>query len=829
MEEQSGRQRITDLRTLQQRIADAEQSLAAAREQLVALEHHNGAERTTTLRQELVVAKRQLATKEQQLSARADELRQFAQDRAQLLRWIGQLDRGVAHVLQSKQWRLGHALASLYRKIRFRSPLPLPHEHWAEIMEELETWRNAREYNVTRAHPRPQAPTSSRESQGSRETVLAEAVAKAEAVSRTEDWPQVVECWQTVLDDCRNNEGLAARARLHIHMARRLSDPNACKDQIAAYVTAHASHKAHPSADKKIVVYTAIAGGFDALKLPEKPDPRFDHVLFTDTPMPETGVYQVRPLTYLHADPVRSARFVKTHPHMLLAGYDVAVWIDANLIILGELAPFVEEFLTAGKAVGAVPHPLRTSIYEEVEACLQLKADDAHTMREQMAHYRQHGFDCDDLIESNVMMFNLRDERLRPFLDTWWKEIDRFSRRDQLSLNYALTQANLEWHPLLPHPLSARTHPAFALVVHDRGAGLAQKLLGALRFPTVDPYAGPSYADVREQRIAAQRHRRIDIVVCAHNALEDVKACLESIRRARSSGRQRLILIDDGSDEAAARYLEEFATNNADWVEWHRNPQARGYTKAANQGLAASRGELVILLNSDTIVADGWAEKMADAVFSTPGAGIVGPLSNAASYQSIPDHRSTKDQTAINALPAGLTVADMNRYCEQWTAAHVLPRVPLIHGFCFGLTREVMDKIGDFDERHFPKGYGEENDYCCRAVDAGFGLVVATHTYVFHAKSKSYTSGERVELIKAGAEALRQLHGRPRIERAVRSMEHNPLLIKFRQLAFTLMTGTPGLMWQRTLHGLMPRAGIRSVWRTWRGRSLPETRPTKLE
>lgn len=53
----------------------------------------------------------------------------------------------------------------------------------------------------------------------------------------------------------------------------------------------------------------------------------------------------------------------------------------------------------------------------------------------------------------------------------------------------------------------------------------------------------------------------------------------------------------------------------------------------------------------------------------------------------------------------------------------------LVHGFCFGLIREVMNRVGLFYEDSFPNGYGEENDYCFRAADAGFSLVIATHTY----------------------------------------------------------------------------------------------------
>ena len=367
----------------------------------------------------------------------------------------------------------------------------------------------------------------------------------------------------------------------------------------------------------------------------------------------------------------------------------------------------------------------------------------------------------------------------------------RLSEYADTSMNKAISQAEtgIEWHRLTEHPNSILNHPMFARVHHDAADGQANELIKAIQLSFIDPYAGPSYADVRDQRITAQKHRRVDIVVCVYNALEDVKRCLDSVRRARNSESQRLIIIDDGSDRPTAKYLEKFA-GNAAWIELHRNDHATGYTKAANKGLEASIGELVILLNSDTIVTDGWAEKMADAVFSTPGAGIVGPISSAASHQSIPEHRSSKDQTAVNDLPRGLTAEDLNRYCEQWTSAHVLPRVPLVHGFCFGVTREVIDRIGVFDEDSFPKGYGEENDYCLRAADAGFGLVVATHTYIFHAKSKSYAGPERVALAKAGSDTLKRLHGRARIQRAVRSMEENPIFVNLRRRAQSLTEST---------------------------------------
>jgi GT2 family glycosyltransferase/glycosyltransferase involved in cell wall biosynthesis len=614
---------------------------------------------------------------------------------------------------------------------------------------------------------------------------LNQAVLEAQAASRATNWPEALRIWESVLQRYGGDDGVAARARLNISVARRLRDLDAYRNQVMEYTLARAKRISLSPDHPRIVVYTAISGAYDSMKLPAMLDARFDYLLFTDTPTPSTGVWQVRPITYHHEDITRTARFVKTHPHMLLADYDVAIWIDANIMILGDISPLVDRFLNSGDAVGAIPHPLRRTVHEELEACIRLKKDDPETMQEQIGRYRSMGFDHDDLIESSLMIFNIRDDRLKPFLDTWWREIDRYSKRDQLSLNFALREAGLDWVPLMAYPNSVRNHPLLAYVAHDDGTGPARLLLDGLHPPVIDPYAGPAYADVRKERLDAHGHRRIDIVVCVHNALDDVKVCLDSIRRARTSEQQRLIIIDDGSDASTARYLRAFA-DQSPWVDVYRNDQARGYTSAANRGLALSTAELVILLNSDTVVTDAWADKLADAVFSTSGAGIVGPMSNAASHQSIPEHHGTTYQTAINELPPGLTAEDVNRHCEEWTTIDVLPRVPLVHGFCLGITREAIESVGIFDERHFPKGYGEENDYCFRATDAGFGLVIATHTYVFHAKSRSYIESKRVRLMRQGAEALRTLHGSKRVDRAVRSMQGNSLLQHMRDQARSL-------------------------------------------
>lgn len=535
---------------------------------------------------------------------------------------------------------------------------------------------------------------------------------------------------------------------------------------------------------KRIAIYTAIIGDYDQVHVPEVLLPGVDYVIFADQSMTVPAGFSVRAPEYHAANPVRTARYVKLHPHHLLGDYDYAVWIDANILVLGDITDIIADHIASQSAVGAVPHPERRSVYQEAAACLHYAKDDADAIREQVRRYDRLDFDCDDLIESNFMMFDLRSPAIESFLASWWSEIDGHSRRDQLSFNFAMRTNRLGWRPLIEAPHSTRSHPKFVVLPHgDETQALSTAVLeehGARPVAPSPPVDASAAA--RRARMLAAPHQSIDIVICVKDALEDVRRCLESVFGAKARAHHRIVLVDDGSAHDTRTYLEEVAAGRTNIV-LERNGEALGYTRAANQGLARSSADCVILLNSDTIVTDWWAEKLAEALFGTPGAGLVGPLSNAASFQSIPSLERSGGQTAINPLPPGTTPEDMNLLCETWAEGRHFPRVPLVHGFCFGIARQLIDRIGYFDDLHFPKGYGEENDYCFRATDAGFDGVVATDTFVFHAKTRSYTPADRRKLVATGSATLRELFGAARIRRATASMASNPVLNHMRDCA----------------------------------------------
>lgn len=305
------------------------------------------------------------------------------------------------------------------------------------------------------------------------------------------------------------------------------------------------------------------------------------------------------------------------------------------------------------------------------------------------------------------------------------------------------------------------------------------------RAPSIGSTPSDRWSDNRDLLLEAQRHRTVDVVIPVHDALEAVSTCLRSVDEHRDAGRHRIIIVDDGSSPPTAGWLDSFAAAHENCV-LVRHGDALGFSAAVNAGLRASNAEMVVVLNSDTEVVGDWIVKLADWLFRPRGVGIVGPLSNAASHQSLPrvapnEAERAAGQTVFNDLPVGLSLDAVNHRLEHHANRRPL-RTSMVHGFCFALRREVVEQVGLLDEVNFPRGYGEEFDYCFRIANAGWSAVIATNTYVWHAKTQSYSADERARLGPVGIATVERLHGAGRKAMASRILSRSPELERLRQL-----------------------------------------------
>jgi hypothetical protein len=196
----------------------------------------------------------------------------------------------------------------------------------------------------------------------------------------------------------------------------------------------------------------------------------------------------------------------------------------------------------------------------------------------------------------------------------------------------------------------------------------------------------------------------VEVIVCVHNAVDETLECLKSLCRA-SSVPHSVCVVDDASSIVAHNRISEFMRDKP-WMRFIRNAENLGYTKSANRGIFASEADWVILLNSDTIVTKGWIEGLLECAVSHPNTACVGPVSNAATYQSVPEVHDANGKWCVNDLPPNMSLEDLNAFLRA-NSQKAFPSVPLLNGFCTLIKRDVFVELGGFNEAAFPSGYGE--------------------------------------------------------------------------------------------------------------------------
>jgi GT2 family glycosyltransferase/tetratricopeptide (TPR) repeat protein len=218
------------------------------------------------------------------------------------------------------------------------------------------------------------------------------------------------------------------------------------------------------------------------------------------------------------------------------------------------------------------------------------------------------------------------------------------------------------------------------------------------------------------------------IIILCCNELEYTRRCLESVLR-HSRPPFELILVDNGSTDGTPEYLEAVRGRAGPArVEVIHNEKNVGFPAGCNQGLARAGGRYVVFLNNDTVVTDGWLYGVIRwALQDWPRVGMVGAVTNA----SRPPQQIPVDYTSLDGLEA---FAARRR---QDFAGQAL-RVQRLTGFCLLARREVLDRIGGFDEQ-FGVGFFDDDDLSVRALKAGFLLLAALDVFVHHFGSRTFT------------------------------------------------------------------------------------------
>ncbi len=221
------------------------------------------------------------------------------------------------------------------------------------------------------------------------------------------------------------------------------------------------------------------------------------------------------------------------------------------------------------------------------------------------------------------------------------------------------------------------------------------------------------------------------IIVPIFQAVDDLDRCLTSLERNLPAG-TRVHLADDASPDArVVALVERFAAGSKLTVTSVRRETNLGFVGNVNRAFLETAPHDVILFNSDAWATPGWIQAIANCAGSDPRIATVTPWSNNAEICSWPDFcRATP---VPDEAEAGRIAATM-RHVQSRT----YPDLPTGVGFCLYIRRAALDRLGDFDQATFGRGYGEENDFCQRAAGHGWRNVLCDDAYVVHRGGASF-------------------------------------------------------------------------------------------
>jgi hypothetical protein len=201
-----------------------------------------------------------------------------------------------------------------------------------------------------------------------------------------------------------------------------------------------------PAPTGSIAIYTAISGRYDRLRAqPASATRGVDLVAFLDRPRRLRG-WQARALHQGFADPNRNAKIHKILSHVYFPDKLYTLWIDGSVTI--EFSFPVHQLISRYLGdcdLALFQHYRRTCLYQEAQHCIHTRADDPNIIRRQAQAYTRQGYPANAGLSECSVLLRRHTEAIKAFNEAWWNEIQRGSRRDQVSFAFVARRCGLTW------------------------------------------------------------------------------------------------------------------------------------------------------------------------------------------------------------------------------------------------------------------------------------------------------------------------------------------------------------------------------------------------
>jgi GT2 family glycosyltransferase len=255
----------------------------------------------------------------------------------------------------------------------------------------------------------------------------------------------------------------------------------------------------------------------------------------------------------------------------------------------------------------------------------------------------------------------------------------------------------------------------------------------------------------------------VSVVIVTRSNRRYLEPCLASLLGPPFRHTYDVVVVDNGSTDGTQEWLR--ATYPA--VTLVDNGANVGLSRACNQGIVASSGRYVLLLNDDTLVTSAALDGMVDFLDRTPEAGAAGGrlMNEDGSVQACYNSFSTLREEALIATRVGEVL--WPGYPSTMDATTV-ERVDWICSACLMLRRAALDQIGLLDEEYFI--YGDEVDLQYRLQQAGWGVYFIPGADTLHYGGRSLDRWKRRRMVYRGKMLFYRKHYGPLRTGALRLM-----------------------------------------------------------
>jgi len=225
-------------------------------------------------------------------------------------------------------------------------------------------------------------------------------------------------------------------------------------------------------------------------------------------------------------------------------------------------------------------------------------------------------------------------------------------------------------------------------------------------------------------------------IVLNWNNYHDTRECIESIRRSTQRV-TKIVIIDNGSTDSSFTRLREDYENDS-LIYLIRNEANLGFARGVNVGIryALNQGaDFILLVNNDAVLDPDCIRKLVTVMQKNPAIGLAGPRILYFNDR----HRIWQGASRFSLLKSWVCHPEANK--KQNRCALDTKEVTCLTGCVMLIARRVLEDVGLFDEDFFM--YGEDVDFCLRALKAGWSMVHVPSAKAWHkirSTSKDRTS-----------------------------------------------------------------------------------------